>query len=431
MTGSLVADLGLGPEVWLFLSLLAFVTFYFKFSRFWSVRNLDLLLVFVPAPGLMRLVAGTGDPFTAFLWLFFGAVLWLIRCLLDLGLNRRPLLEPNLNAAGLGCLAIGMLCLLVAETVSIPVDEGAARNPADPSAKSGMRPDPPAAIVGPHAEPVDKILKQAPLPIVLRRKPPQVILSRVLASLSHLGLVAALIAVGAKHFERPIAGLCVATSYLISPYTRMAVVDSGQIFPAALIVTAVLLYARPWIAGILLGLAGGWMPACLGLIPLWFGFYRKRGAWKFALASIGVAAACALAGHYIPELGDWARACGGRSLSDAGLLPGIDDPHTRSFWREIDPSYRLPVLIAYFAFALVTALWPAEKNLGELIALSAGLLVASQFWYIDAGGTMIVLYLPLVLLMMFRPNLVTKRPALKSSSTSNPQRSFNTSTPIA
>ena len=73
MTGSLVADLGLGPEVWLFLSLLAFVTFYFKFSRFWSVRNLDLLLVFAPAPGLMRLVAGTGEPFTAFLWLFFGA----------------------------------------------------------------------------------------------------------------------------------------------------------------------------------------------------------------------------------------------------------------------------------------------------------------------------------------------------------------------
>ena len=33
----------------------------------------------------------------------------------------------------------------------------------------------------------------------------------------------------------------------------------------------------------------------------------------------------------------------------------------------------------------VTTLWPAEKNLGELIALSAALLVASQFWYIDEG----------------------------------------------
>lgn len=428
MSGSLVADLGLGPEVWLFLSLLAFVTFFFKFGRFWSVRNLDLLLVFAPAPGLMRLVAGVSEPFTAFVWLFFGAALWLVRCLLDLGLNRRPLLEPNLNAAGLSCLAIGMLSLLIAETVSLPVDEGAARNPADPSVKSGMRPEPPPASVGPHAGPVDKILKQAPLPVVLRRKPPQVILSRVLACLSHLGLVAALIAVGSKHFERPIAGLCVAASYLISPYTRMALVDSGQLFPAALIVTAVLLYARPWIAGVLIGLAGGWMPACLGLIPLWIGFYRRRGAWKFALAALGVAIVCGLAGYLIPELGAWARACGARSLSEAGLLPGVEYPHTDSFWQGIDPSYRLPVLIAYFALVLVTAFWPAEKNLGELIALSAGLLVASQFWYIDAGGTMIVLYLPLVLLMMFRPNLVAKRPVLKSSPSS--RRVAGAPTPI-
>ena len=46
MYGSLVADLGIGPEVWLFLSLLGCVSLYFKFNRFWSVRNLDLLLLF-------------------------------------------------------------------------------------------------------------------------------------------------------------------------------------------------------------------------------------------------------------------------------------------------------------------------------------------------------------------------------------------------
>ncbi len=59
---------------------------------------------------------------------------------------------------------------------------------------------------------------------------------------------------------------------------------------------------------------------------------------------------------------------------------------------------------------VVTTLWPAEKNLGELIALSAALLVASQFWYLDEGGTLVLLYLPLVLLMMFRTNLASKRP---------------------
>jgi hypothetical protein len=419
MSGSLVADLGLGPEVWLFLTLLAIVTLFVKFSRLWSIRNLDLLILFAPAPGMMRLVAGAENTWPAFLWLFLSVGLWLVRCLADLGLNRRPLLEPNLNAAGLTCIAIGMLSLLVAETVSLPVDEGVARNPADPAAKSSAHAEPVLKKVGPAEKSVEKILDRAPLPPILRRKPPQVILSRVLASLGHLVLVGALIAVGARHFERPIAGLCVATSYLLSPYTRIALVDSGQVLPAALIVTAVLYYARPWVAGMLIGLAGGWMPACLGLIPLWFGFYRRRGAWQFALASIGVAMICGMLGWSFPELASWAKALGARSLAEAGLLPNVEAPHIQSFWHNIDPSYRLPVLIAYFALVIAVSIWPSEKNLGELIALSAALLVASQFWYIDAGGTLLSLSLPLVLLMMFRPNIVTKRPvATPPSSTS-------------
>ncbi len=136
MNGSLVADLGLGPEVWLFLSLLGCVTLFFKFSRFWSVRNLDLLLLFVLAPGLMLMVGNQADySWGAYIWLFLGSGLWLVRCLLDLGLVRRPLLEPNLNASGLLCLSVGILGLLLAETVSLPVEDGAARNPAEPSGR--------------------------------------------------------------------------------------------------------------------------------------------------------------------------------------------------------------------------------------------------------------------------------------------------------
>ncbi len=145
MSGSLVADLGVGPEVWLFLTLLGCVTLFFKFSRVWSVRNLDLLLLFALAPGMMLLVGAgerTTQPWIAFCWLFLGSALWLVRCLVDLGLTRRPLLEPNLNAAGLACLSIGILGLLMVETVSLPVDEGSKRNPADPGE---ARPNPPPA----------------------------------------------------------------------------------------------------------------------------------------------------------------------------------------------------------------------------------------------------------------------------------------------
>jgi hypothetical protein len=409
VSGSLVADLGIGPEVWLFLSLLGCVTLYFKFSRVWSVRNLDLLLLFAVAPGLMMLVGNGGggqQPWIPFALLFLGSALWLVRCLIDLGLNRRPMLEPNLNAAGLTCVAIGILGLLLAETVSIPVGEGSARNPADP----GSRVDPPpAGSLDVHGT-INTVLKSAPLPSSLKPNPPQVILRRVLASLAHLGLVAALIAVGWWHFDRPIAGLAMATCYLILPYTRIALVDSGQLVPAALIVTAVAFFNRPALAGALIGLASGWMPACLGLIALWAGFYRSRGGLRFVAVGLTVVAVCGALGWLVPDLAIWARALGARSLAEAGLLPNIEAPTTGSFWSGIDVSYRLPVLIAYLFLVAITTCWPMEKNLGELIALSAALLVASQFWYLAEGGALVLLYLPLVLLMMFRPNLASKRP---------------------
>jgi hypothetical protein len=404
VNGSLVADLGIGPEVWVFGALLLCVTLFFKFGRFWSIRNLDLLLIFALAPGMMILVSNRIEaPWWAFFWLFVGSFLWLVRSLLDLGLTRRPLLEPNLNASGLACLAIGVIGLFVAETVSLPVDEGAKRNPAD-SKSDKLTEKPPGESMVEHA------IQHSPLASSLKtNETPRVILKRVLACLGHIGLVVGLIAVGWRHFDRPIAGLSVATCYLLLPYSRFALVDTGQLIPAACIVTALVFYNKPSLTGALIGLAAGWMPACVGLIPLWAGFYRKRGFWRFLGVGVAVAATCGLLGLLVPGLDAWARALGARSLAEAGLLPGVEAPASGSFWSGIDPSYRLPVLIAYLALVIGVTLLPAEKNLGELIALSAALLVASQFWYLDAGGTLVVLYLPLVILIMFRPNLATKR----------------------
>ena len=68
------------------------------------------------------------------------------------------------------------------------------------------------------------------------------------------------------------------------------------------------------------------------------------------------------------------------------------------------------MLIAYLALVIGTMIWPAGKSLAELIALSGALLVASQFWYLDKGGTLVMLYLPLAITMMFRPTLASRRP---------------------
>jgi hypothetical protein len=399
--GQLVGDLGISPEAWLVLTLLSCLTLFFKFSRFWSVRNLDLLLVFAPVPGLMSLVSGfQAYAWWAYLWLFFSSGLWLVRCLIDLGMARRPVLEPNLNAAGLACLMVGLLVLLLIETLYLPLRQATARNPADPYAQP---PAPPPKGTLPGAA-------VAELPETPSLTPPPSPAKRIVACLAHLALVAALFAVGWKHFDRASTGLAVATCYLILPYTRIALIDGGQLVPAACIVTALLAYKRPALAGVLIGIAAGCMPAVLGLIPLWAGFYWGRGTLRFLAGSVLVVGGAATCARLSPELAEWSRTLGARTLAEVGLLPWVQSPSVGSFWVHIDPSYRLPLLIAYFAFVLVSAVWPAGKDLGHLIALTAALLVACQFWYLDEGGTLVLLYLPLVLLMMFRPNLTTKRP---------------------
>lgn len=408
----MVPNLGLGPEIWLLLTLLLSISIFVSFRRVWSLRNLDLLLLFVLAPGLMALIGGrTEGSLIAFLWLFFGTGLWLLRCLIDLGLPRRPLLEPNLNAPGLTCLSAGMILLLVAETMSLPVREGTARNPAasdDPKgnddAQGGV-----SAVSRVKEDMAEGSLPVPTGPGVVRWRSSQIIVSRVLAGLSHIGVVVGLYVVGRSHFNRPIAGLSAAALYLVLPYTRIEVVDSGQVFPATLIVAALVWYQLPWRSGALIGLAAGWMPACMGLLPLWLGFYRGKQAVHFAAAGFGVAIASVLSGRNLPLLSRWAEALGARGLAQAGLVPGLDSPTSGSLWSGLDPVYRLPVLVGYLCLVIVVSIWPLRKDLGELIALSASVLLASQFWYLEKGGTMVLLYLPLLLLMMFRPNLTTKR----------------------
>jgi hypothetical protein len=62
----------------------------------------------------------------------------------------------------------------------------------------------------------------------------------------------------------------------------------------------------------------------------------------------------------------------------------------------------------------VTPFWPNPKNLAHVLALTATLIIGIQFWYSDQGGVYVLWYLPLLLLMMFRPNLADRRPPIIS-----------------
>jgi hypothetical protein len=48
----------ISPATWVYVSSLLTIGLFFKFSRFWSVRNLDLVLLILLAPGLLLVVQG-------------------------------------------------------------------------------------------------------------------------------------------------------------------------------------------------------------------------------------------------------------------------------------------------------------------------------------------------------------------------------------
>jgi hypothetical protein len=56
------------PTTWAYLSSLLIIALYFKFNRFWSVRNLDLLLLILLAPGLLLIHFGENLRTTAREW---------------------------------------------------------------------------------------------------------------------------------------------------------------------------------------------------------------------------------------------------------------------------------------------------------------------------------------------------------------------------
>jgi hypothetical protein len=69
------------------------------------------------------------------------------------------------------------------------------------------------------------------------------------------------------------------------------------------------------------------------------------------------------------------------------------------------PIYRLPLLVGFLILAGFFSIWPAQKNLGTLIAYTAAVMVAAQFWHAYGGGLYIGWFLPLLLLTIYRPNL--------------------------
>jgi hypothetical protein len=412
------------PTTWVYLSSLLTIGLFFKFSRVWSVRNLDLLGLIMLAPGLLMVEYGLAQSSAqieqyGYVWLFVTGALFMIRLLLDPIMVRRPLLEPNLSPGAMTFLGVAAVLFLLANVLNSKMepDDLVGVKSAE-HVQSLEQPEPGEAqdlsIHGPgypllHLLPTlstQALMIDAHDTVQQRdlgRDRVRVATARITAILSQLAIVIGMVLIGYYHFNNIRTGIAAATLYLLLPYSAQLSGRVGHVLPAALLVWAVVTYRRPFIAGVFIGLAISAIYYPVFLLPLWLGFYWQRGLLRF---SLGVAVTVAISVASLAFISDspasfWElvqQMFGWTSLAREGL---------EGFWGFgiIDPAYRYPVLVLLGAFCLSLAVWPAQKNLGTLLSCSAAVMLATQFWLPTGGGLYMAWYLPLMLLTIFRPNL--------------------------
>lgn len=413
------------PTTWVYLSSLLTIALFFKFSRVWSVRNLDLLGLVMLAPGLLMVEYGlahemAGIEQIGYIWLFVTAGLFMIRLLLDPIMVRRPLLEPNLSAGGMAFLGISLFVFLMANVLNsqmVPDDLAGVKAAEHVQALQAPPPEEKQDLAthGPgypllHLLPslstqalMIEDTAQTEQERLLRRDRVRIATARTMAILSHLAIVIGMVLIGYRHFDNIRTGIAAATLYLLLPYTAQLTGRVDHVLPAALLVWSVATYRRPLVSGMLMGLAIGVIYYPLFLLPLWLGFYWQRGLLRF---SLGVATTLAVLVASLAFTSDSVSAFGSQLQQMFGWtsLAPVD---MQGFWgfEILDPAYRYPVLVLLAAFCVSLALWPAQKNLGTLMSCSAAVMLATQFWLPHNGGLYMAWYLPLILLTIFRPNL--------------------------
>jgi hypothetical protein len=464
------------PTTWVYLSSLLMIGLFFQFNRFWSVRNLDLILLILLAPGLLlvnqsremaealqrddsatasieplenaaaraddqpsadnppandpvaapqpalaRSVTPRQMAYAGYMWLFAVSLVWLVRMLLDPTMVRRPLLEPNATKGCLAFLGCSLFIFLMANVITsdpTPDDQRAAQAGGSLLLRqdhAGDRNQPEEYWrYGPGyyflyalpTIPTHPFVRGAHPESALARERVAKIVAKTMATASHLAVVAALVIIGYWHFENVKMGMGAALLYLMLPYTAQMTGHVDHVLPAALLLWAVVLYRRPALAGIFIGLAISVMYYPLFLLPLWISFYWQRGLARFLIGVISSVTIMVLSLVFVSEdsMSFWLKV----QQMFALWVPKTAGLH--GIWQEPwgwDSYFRLPLIVACGVLAGGMAWWPAHKNLGTLLSCSAAIMLAVQFWhgFGDGGGMYMAWYLPLLLMTVFRPNL--------------------------
>ena len=444
------------PPSWIVLSVFSLIGLFFVFYRFWSLRNLDILLILAFIPGFMLVYEGQQesdalaastplvdstkdttdlDPtyenpstdraridsslpkenlsrvanskmYWGFLILLICCGLLAVRMLWDTGIVRRPLLEPNLNSGGMLFIGISLLIFLMVN-IALSTPRPRALGLGGSALVSGggpgnvlIRSIPSIETMQSAKEPESRSGVSS-VPVAQPQSQPfNALLPRILAIGANLILIISIVGIGYWHFGSFNTGVGTATLYLMLPYTAHTAGSVDHVVPGSLLLLAILMYRQPFLAGLFLGLAAGVVYYPFFLLPLWCSFYWQRGVRRFALgfvfsvAMLILAIALSRQGDFLVNLG-YMFGIKHIEMLDLGGIWGLG-------WH---PLVRIPIIVVFVILSMSFVVWPAQKNLATLMGCSAALMAAAQFWHGFGGGLFLAWFLPFAILTIFRPNL--------------------------
>jgi hypothetical protein len=347
------------------------------------------------------------------------SILMLIRLILDEGLTRRPRLEQNMNQAGLLFLCVPAFMILMAAALKGKPADSTIRAmdqarallqrkevEVDPSKTEEEQPAPTETLIAAGGTAVAQL--SGSLPKSADADSPQnevvkTVIARLLVVAAHTLVILGLLFIGKQHFASVQLGIAMSCLYLLLPCTAISVHQLSHVLPAACLVWAVASYRKPVVSGILLGFASGTLFFAVFLLPLWAVFYGRRGGVRFIVSVLGVFAVLVTAlmmisddaSSLVNKLVTTANWTAYRLLDDS--VP-VDDSLSQLF-------VRIPMAAIFFVMLTAMTVLPRPRNLENLLANSTCLVVAAQLWYPDDIGAYVLWYLPLFLLVIFRPRL--------------------------
>ncbi len=369
------------------------IALFFKFGRPFSLRNVDVIALQVPALGLLALL---WEPIAGYVVLLAWCLGVLLRCLLDPALVRRPALGTNATPGALSFLAsLAALATFVQLDRMLPTHVPRIEL-ARESDEPGSRPaGGPAQFTGPVVLPVDRVLEMA------RESPTQLWLLRFVLTMLHLLIALGLAQIGVRWFADRTTAVAMACAYLLTPLPLWAGLNLHYVLPVLGLVWCIALFDWPFTAALLLGLLAVLCDGLVLLLPLWLPVlarYDRRAAWAGCATGLVVALVICYAGGITPALAP------GRVL--AVYVGRFELTPADSAWAQWPPAFRLPALAAHLCFVVLFMAWPLHKNLADLVAASAAVVAGMQWWYPIMGGTYVTWIVPLTIVLVFRPTLV-------------------------